>query len=115
LKVISGAGRHGIVDIESLALAFAGFVLVAQEKGIGVFRRAVERAEQHVITPVEDILGAVAVVEVHIENGDPFRAAVEKTLGGNRHVVEEAVAAIEIVMGMVARRPAQGKRMAGTR
>ena len=89
--------RHRIVDVASFAPAFAVFVGEAEEIGIGVFRLAVQRDEQHIVAPVEDVLGAVAVMKVDIEYGDPPGSLVEKHLRGDRRVVEEAIASVHVV------------------
>ncbi|MNG19610.1 hypothetical protein D3C84_1037860 [compost metagenome] len=64
---------------------------------------AVDRREQHVAALVENRLGAVAVVVIHIEDGDLFMALVEKGLGGDGRVVEVAITAHQIASGVVPR------------
>ena len=58
----------------------------------------------------EDLLRAVAVVEVDVEDRDALGASREDRLCRDRRVVEEAVAADEAATGMVARRTAEGVR-----
>src|SRR5581483_11999830 len=69
----------------------------------------VEGDEHHVVAVVEDLLRAVAVVVVDVEDGHALRPGVAEGLGRDGGVVEEAVAAVEVAPGMVARRPAQGE------
>ena len=64
---------------------------------------------QHVVAVVENRLGAVAMVEVHIQHGDLAIALVTKGLGHDGSVVEETVAAEQIGVGMVSGWSAQGK------
>jgi hypothetical protein len=54
-------------------------------------RIAVQRQEQDVAAPVEDRLGAVAVMVVDIEDRDARGALVAQRLSGDRGIVEEAV------------------------
>ena len=63
------------VQIEAQPRALAGLVRVAAEEreiGVGV---GVDRDGQDVGASVEDPLGAVAMVHVDIQYGDPLRAA----------------------------------------
>ncbi len=57
---------------------------------------------------VEDLLGAVAVVSVDVDNGHAAVDAVEQSPGGDRRVVEVARAAEAAAGGVVARRSGQG-------
>ena len=63
-----------------------------------------------VIAVVEDLLGAVAVVVVHIEDGDLGAGGARDVVGGDRRVVEEAVAAVEAARGVMSRRAAESVR-----
>ena len=81
--------------IEAFALARARLVLEAEKIGIGRFRLPMQRTEQHIVAVIENILRAIAVMEIHIENGNPRRTGIAKRLRGNRRIVQEAIAAIE--------------------
>ena len=54
-------------------------------------------------------------MEIDIENGDALGAGIAEPLGGECGIVEEAIAAIEIAMGVMAGRAAQreSRRRAG--
>ena len=65
-----------------------------------------ERNGQHVVPLVEDALGAVAVVQVDIEDRDSRRAGPQ-VLGDDGAVVQVAEAAGHVGEGVVARRPAE--------
>ena len=81
-------------------------MLVGVAEVVRVFgvRRAVQRDEQDVVALPEDLLGAVAVVVVDVDDGDAGAALVEQVLCGERRVVEEAVATVEAAPGVVAGR-----------
>ena len=66
-----------------------------------------DRGEQHVVALVEDVLGAVAVVVVDIEDGHSPGTLIQAGLRGDGRIVQVAVAAHVVGGGMVARRPAQ--------
>ena len=68
-----------------------------------------ERTEQHVGTVVENILRAIAVMEIHIKNCHAGGTRIAESLRCYGRIVQEAITAIEIVMGMMPRRPAQGE------
>ena len=67
-----GRGRFSVVP----ARARRPLVGVAGEVRVGPVRVAVERDVQHVGAVVEDLLGAVAVVVVDVEDRDAFGAGV---------------------------------------
>ena len=71
--------------------------------GIGV-----DRAVEDVGTLVEDLLGAVAMVGVEIDDGDAPVVAHE-VLGSDRGVVEEARAPVGGAAGVVPRRSDRGE------
>lgn len=73
-----------------------------------------DRGEQHVAALVEDVLGAVAVVVVDIEDGDFLAALVEEGLGSDGGIVQVAVATHQVAGGVVAWRTAQGEGAVGT-
>ena len=77
-------------------------------------RVAVDGGEEHVVAGVENRLGAIAVVVIHIEDRDFAMALVEERLGGNGCVIEIAITAHEVGGGVVSGRAAQGKRTVGT-
>ncbi len=70
--------------------------------------------EGDVVALVEDLLGAVAVVIVDVEDGDPRTRRRRQVVGDDRRVVEEAVPAIQRHRRVVTRWPAQpvGDRLA---
>ena len=72
-----------------------------------------DRGEQHVAALVEDVLGAVAVVVVDIEDGDFLAALVEEGLCGDGGIVQVAVAAHQVAGGMMAWRTTQGEGAVG--
>jgi hypothetical protein len=67
---------------------------------------AVDRHRQHVVALVEDVLLAVAVVVVDVQ--DRHLAVVRQEVGGDGGVVEVAEAAEAAALGVVARRAHQG-------
>ena len=76
-------------------------------RGVGV-----QRHEAHVAAVVEDLLGAVAVVVVDVEDRDA-RAALGPRGRGDRRVVEEAVARVRVGGRVMAGR--SGERVRGAR
>ena len=69
-----------------------------------------ERHEQDRVVARDDVLGAVAVVHVPVDDRDALQA--ELRLGparGDRHVVEQAEAHRPLALGVVARRPREGE------
>ena len=101
--------------VEAFAGALAALVGEAGEIGVFVLGMAVQRAEQQIAATIEDLLRAVAVVEIDVEDRDACSAAVDERLGRDGGVVEEAVAAVEVVAGMVTGRTAEreGGALAG--
>ena len=61
---------------------------------------------------LEQMLGAVSVVDVEIEDRHPLGASAAQVLGGDGHVVEEAEAHGERLLGMVPRRADRGEGVA---
>ena len=94
------------VQVGALAGPCAAFLAMAPEEGVEGGRIGVNRDRQHVAAGPEDALGAVAVMDVDVEDRDPLVAGAQP-LGGDRAVVEEAEAAGHVGEGVVARRPAQ--------
>ena len=66
-----------------------------------------DRDRQHIVAMIEDLLGAVAVMGIHVEDRDPVEAAF-KTLGRDRSVVDVAEAARPVRPGVMSGWPAQG-------
>ena len=48
-------------------------------------------------------------MEIHIQDGHPFRAAVEQILGRNRSIIEKTVSAEHVPRRMMSRRATQSK------
>jgi len=65
-----GAAREGEVDVEAGAGAIAGLLWVAPEVGVLRVGVSVQGEEEDVRSGVEDVLGAVAVVVVEVEDGE---------------------------------------------
>src|SRR5690606_38333774 len=101
--------RHRVVDVEAFALALSLFVGMAEEEGIFGHGVAVKVENLHVTAPVEDLLRAIAVMVVDIEDGDPCRALVAEPLRHDGCVVDVAIASHEGVAGMVSGRTAERK------
>ena len=70
----------GTLHVVPLPPPGAGLVGEARVVRVGPHRVAVQRHERHVVALVEDLLGAVAVVVVDVEHGDP-RAAGRRRRG----------------------------------
>src|SRR5262249_33130234 len=94
IQIVPGAGAN------------ARLVAEAGEIGIGEARVTVDRYGKHIGPDVENLLLAVAVVIVDVENGDPAVAGQE--VGSDRTVVEIAEAAEGACLGMMPRRAYQG-------
>ena len=110
IGVAIGPGRQWQVQSRALARSASALDGVAAEVRIDAGRVAMEADVEDVRPLPEDLLRAVAVMEVDVEDGDALRAAREDRLGRDGRVVEEAVAADEGATGMVARRTAEGVR-----
>ena len=78
--------------------------------GARVIRILVHRHVEHVRIGLEDVLRAVAVVDVVVDDGDAGRAERARMRGGNRDVVEQAEAHRAVPFRVVARRPHQRHR-----
>ena len=74
-----------------------------------------DRGEEDVVALPEDLLRAVAVVEIEVEEGDAGRALLAQAFGGAGGIVEIAVAAGGAPSGVMARRAAAGEDGALTR
>src|SRR4029078_8246668 len=97
----SAAGK-GKIYSETRAFARARFVGVAPEVGVLGVGFGVEGDEEDVAAGVEDVLGAVAVVVVDVEDGDAGFAGHDEALGGGGGVVEVAEASAVVGAGVVA-------------
>src|SRR6185437_6496684 len=101
--------RKRQVQVESRAGRGSQLIGIAREVGEGVGGVAVQRNEEHVRAIIENILSAVAVVKIDIEDGNACRARVAQVLRSDRGIVQEAVAAVQIVRRVMPRRAAQRK------
>src|ERR1700722_12187358 len=102
--VVGAAGGHGDVDDAAVGGAFAGFggVAGAGVTGGGVLMNA---DEEDRAVGVENGLGAVAVVDVEIDDGDFIEAVfLLEVTGGDGDVGEEAESHGRIGLGVVAGR-----------
>ena len=105
--IVTGTSGEGNVNIATAAVTLTDFLPVAGEKRIELRRIAVQRDRHHIAALVENSLGAVSMVHVHIDDGDPGGAVVAAILGRDGGVVEKAKATCHVGVGMMARRPAQ--------
>ena len=102
--------RH--IDGASLARADAGFVELARA-GKETAPAPMQRDEEYVGIGLEDVLRAIAVVHVPIENRHALDAMVAPSgRGCDCGIVEEAEAECLVALGVVARRTHQRKRAA---
>ena len=97
--------RQRQVQIVAGARPDSGLVAKAGEIGIGEARMTVDRHGEHVRARIEDLLLAVAVVIVDVEDGDATVA--RQQIGGDGAVVEIAEAAEGARLGVMARRAHQ--------
>ncbi len=95
------------IDVAAFAFASACLVGEAQHVRIFLVRVAMQRDEQRIAAVVEDLLRAVTVMVVDIENRDAPGAVIQQLLRGDGRVVEEAIAAEMVRRGMVPRRAAE--------
>ena len=103
-----GARRDRQVDGVALALALAG---VLGGAGAGIERPLVDARVEHVGRGGEDLLGAVAVVDVPVEDQHPLGAARgDRVPGGDGDVVEQAEAHRAVALGVVAGRAQAAER-----
>jgi hypothetical protein len=71
IRVVVGTGGERHVEIRSRSPAGAGLVSEPRQVRVRPRRIAVQRHVLDVVAPVEDLLGAVAVVVVDVEHRDP--------------------------------------------
>ncbi len=103
VAAVAGAQR-GVDDL----VVLAG---LAERAGAGIERHLVGRGVHDGRIAPEDVLGAVAVVDVEIDDGDALDAMGRLGVpGGDRRVVEEAEAHRRRRLGVVAGRPVWRRR-----
>ena len=85
------SGRQREVAGQTFARTPALLVREAEEERVVLGGIGVQRDEQHVVAGVEDLLGAVAVVVVDVEDRNPC-TGIDPRLRGDRRVVQVAVA-----------------------
>src|SRR6202000_855352 len=83
--------RQRKIDVESESRLTASLSCVPGEVGKRNGGIAVNGYEQHIVPVVEDILRAVSVMKVDVEDGDTLCAAIDRVLRSNRCVVQIAV------------------------
>ncbi len=105
-QLIPRPARQRQVQVRAPARPLAAFMGVAPVERIKTRGIGMDRDRQHIATPVEDPLRAVAVMHVDIKNGRPAprRAQIVCRDGG---VVQKAEAAGQILKGMMPRRTAK--------
>src|SRR5690606_24801602 len=86
---IACSGRQRATESGASAGASAGLGLVA---GAGIERRLVDGDVPDVATVVEDVLRAVTVVDIPVDDRDPGRAVEPGVGGGDGDAVEQAEA-----------------------
>src|SRR5262249_47197293 len=83
-----GSGAQRNVQVESFALAFASLV---QASRAGVIRILMRREIKDRWIAIKDVLGAIAVMDIPIDDYDPFRSVSRLSISGAyRGVVEQA-------------------------
>ena len=102
------------VEVEAFASAGAHFVSSTDEVGIVFGRVGVHGTHEHIGTFVENLLGAVAVVVVHVQYRHAAHTAVDEGLRRNRRIVQVAIPCQACRACVVAGRAAQGERRPST-
>src|SRR5690606_13052349 len=92
------------------SLAFAALVCMAPEKGIEPYRIGMERDGKNVSARIEYALVAVAMMQLHVEDGDAIGLSPQRLCRYGR-IVDEAETAGDVGKGMMAGRAA--KRIGG--
>ena len=108
--VVGQAGGLGQVEVLAGTRPFARLVPVAEEERVLPRRIGVNRGVEDVAPAPEDLLGAVAMVIVDVEDRDALAGRSHDRLGCDRGVVEEAVAARHRSGRVVAGRAAEPVR-----
>ena len=94
---VAGTGRERNIQFRAGRSAFPG---LRRRAGAGIEGMLVGADVDHVGAPLEDVLGAVAVVDVVVENRDPLEpVVVDQGLGGDGGVVQ--VAELRFQVGVV--------------
>ena len=106
-RIEAGAARQRQVQRFAGAFSAAGLVGMAPEERIVGRRVGVDRREQNVGALVENVLRAVAVVIVDVEDRDPQTPRSERRFGSDRDIVEVGIAAEIICASMMAWRAAE--------
>ena len=106
IGVVAGVGRQGQVQVAAGPVAGAALIGMASEEGVEFRRIAMQGNGQNVGPAIEDALGAVAGMNVDIQDCRAL-AAAHGILGGNRDIVQETEAAGRVGKGVMPRRPAQ--------
>ena len=114
VRVVVAACGQRHVEREANARALACLCSAAAEVGVRAVGVAVEGEEEDVRAGVEDVLGAVAVVVVDVDDGDALAVAGEK-LGGDGRVVDEAVPALKNGIGYAQSSARRGAAREGVR
>jgi hypothetical protein len=96
------ARRHRKVDGEPAARPLPHIV---EAPRTGIERELVGRDVQHARIAPEAVLGAVAVVDVPVDDRHALEPARQGVLGPDRHVVEQAEAHRPVPLRVMARRP----------
>src|SRR4051812_28321688 len=110
IGLVVGAGRERQVQGRAAPLPLAPLVDTTQEERVLALRIGMERDVQDIAPAPEDLLRPVAVVVVDVEDRDPLAGCPDDRLGGDRGVVEEAVAAGHRSARVMTGRPAQPVR-----
>ena len=103
-----GSARQWQVKRRAFAFAGPGFVRMAPEEGIIGRRVRMDRGKGDVGAIVEDVLSAVAVVIVHVEDRDSS-AGSGGMLGRDGRIAEVGITAEIVRAGMMSGRAAQGE------
>src|SRR5690606_6733550 len=104
--VVAGLASQRQVEVVAQSLAFAALVCMAPEKGVEPYRIGMERDGKHVSARIEYALGAVAMMQVHVEDGDAIRLSAQRLCRHSR-IVDEAETAGDVGKGMMAGRAAK--------
>src|SRR5215211_1583844 len=106
IQVFPRARRQRHVRREAQPLSFSNFAGLAGPRVEGTLMR---REVEHPTVAVEDVLGAVAVVHVPVQDGDLLEPSREGVPGGDGRVVREAETHPVVSSRMVAGRTGYGE------
>lgn len=105
---IIGIWSEGPIVIETLALPGAALGLRSPKVGVTEVRVDMQRAEKHAWILVEDLLRAVAMMIVYVQDRNwGALSPLSQKSGGDGGVIQVAVTAMQIRRGVMAGRPAQ--------